>query len=238
MPLLTAAFEANRRAGAFWGLAVESGVSHQSLSRAQRMLTLAWMDNVLDLRLPASPSGPLRDVVIANGWVGDLSTGDVAPVGFYSGDEASASWLPSQVAAERWQNFVDLQRSPVPVGTYPDVTGVYDLTAVVTNSNGWGYEGSQFTSELTIRHSTDRPRFGGTFDSALWVDPIGASEEARPGGISGSIDTGGHFVMELIIEWNQHESFYVGTLADGRIEGTFGVGELSGTFVAERRPVP
>ena len=170
--------------------------------------------------MPASPSGLLRDLAESVGWLGDPATGDVSSWTTYAGDRAAATWLPSQEAAEQWQDFVDIQREPGPGGTYPDVSGVYDLTAVVTNSNGWGYEGWQFTSELTIDHSTDRPRFGGTFDSARWVDPDGQSEEGRSGGVSGSIDAGGHLIMELLIEGNQYASWYQGTLADGRIEGS------------------
>jgi hypothetical protein len=234
---LTAAFEANRRAGGLWALAEERGVPHHSLSLSQRLLTLLWMRTVLELRMPASPSGLLRDLAESAGWLGDPATGDVSSWTTYAGDRAAATWLPSQEAAEQWQDFVDIQREPGPGGTYPDVSGVYDLTAVVTNSNGWGYEGWQFTSELTIDHSTDRPRFGGTFDSARWVDPDGQSEEGRSGGVSGSIDAGGHLIMELLIEGNQYASWYQGTLADGRIEGAFRAGEVAGTFVAERRPM-
>ena len=232
---LTAAFESNRRAGAFWALAEESGVPHHSLSLTQRLLTLAWIGSVLDVRLAASRYDPPRDLAESDGWLGDPSTGDVSPWASYPGDRASASWLPSQVGAERWQDFVDLQRGPSPGGAYPDVSGVYDLTALTTDSHGWGMEGTLVTSVLTIRHSTNRPRFGGTFESVLWTYTDGSSVEGRPGGVSGSIDTGGRVVLQLLVEGNQYGSQHEGMLTGGRIEGNFQSGELSGTFVAERR---
>ena len=48
---LTAAFEANRGAGALWALAEEPAVRHHSLTPAQREVTINWMRTVLDLRL-------------------------------------------------------------------------------------------------------------------------------------------------------------------------------------------
>ena len=232
---VTEAFEAGREASALWGLGVENNVSHQSLSPAQRLLTLTWMDNVLDVRLAASPSGPLRDLSESAGWLGNPATGDVSSWIDYPGDKASASWLPSQAAAERWQSFVDQQRPPGSPGAYPDVSGVWDLTATVTHNN-WGILGWQFRAELTISHSTDQPHFGGTYGSASWGPPGGPSEPDSPGGISGTIGLGGQIVMELIDELNQGDKSFEGTLDNGRIEGTFqSSSETSGTFVAERR---
>ena len=234
---LKESFEANRRAGAFWALGEETGVPHHSLSLVERLLTLGWIGTVLDVRMPGNRFEPPRDLAETDGWLGDPSTGDVSPWASYPGDRASASWLPSQVGAERWQDFVDIQRAPGPGGGYSDVSGIYDLTAVITDSHGWGMEGTLLTSVLTIRHSTNRPRFGGTFESVLWTYTDGSSAEERPGGVSGSIDTGGRVVMQLLVEGNQYGSNYEGTLTDGRLEGTFQSGELFGTFAAERRPV-
>jgi hypothetical protein len=234
---LTAAFEANRRAGGLWALAEEKGVPHQSLSLSQRLLTLAWMRTVLEQRMPATLSGPPRDLAESAGWLGDPATGEVMFWLDYPGDRTVASWLPSQETAEWWQFLLEIGRAPRPGGPYPDVSGEYDLTGVITFSDGWGYEGTEITSVLTIRHFTDRPRFGGTFESVLWTYPDGQSEAGPSGSISGSIDTGGHVVMDLFIEGSEYPSRYEGTLADGRIEGTFWAGLLTGTFVAARQPL-
>jgi Carboxypeptidase regulatory-like domain len=234
---LTAAFEANRRAGGLWAMVRESGVPHHSLSLSQRLLTLAWMRTVLEQRMPSTLSGPPRDLAESAGWLGDPATGDVSFWFDYPGDRTAASWLPSQEAAEWWQFLADIEHAPQPGGPYTDVSGVYDLTGVVTFSDGWGYEGTQITSVLTIRHFTDRPRFGGTFESVLWTAPDGQSEAGPSGSVSGSIDTAEHVVMDLLIEGNEYASRYEGTLTDGRIEGTFWAGLLAGTFVAKRRPL-
>jgi hypothetical protein len=103
---LTTAFEANRRVGALWALANESGVPHHSLSLAQRQLTLVWIANVLDVRLPVYPPEPLRDLVETDGWLGNPIRGDVSSWADYSGERATASWFPTRAAAEWWRTFV------------------------------------------------------------------------------------------------------------------------------------
>jgi dienelactone hydrolase len=104
---LTAAFEANRGAGALWGMAMEPGVMHHSLSTFQRQVTVSWMTTVLDRRLPPHQwAGPLRDIAEKHGWLGDLATGVAAPWHTYDGDRASASWLPSEMTAREWEQLV------------------------------------------------------------------------------------------------------------------------------------
>jgi len=107
---VTAAFEGNRAAGALWGLGVEAAVRHDELAWAQHGLTFDWINTILDLRLPANRSDPLRDVAEASGWLGNRSTGQVAPWASYAGDRASATWLPSQAVAERWEGLIARRR--------------------------------------------------------------------------------------------------------------------------------
>lgn len=103
--MLSKAAMANRRGGAFWGLALEAGVPHHSLSLAQRDLTTAWIKGVLDLRLTATMPGSLRAIPEASGWLGDIATGYIAMSSAYSGNPAFASWLPSLETARLWKTF-------------------------------------------------------------------------------------------------------------------------------------
>jgi len=103
---LTKAFDSSRRAGALWGLAVEPQLPHHSLSPAERRVTVNWIRTILELRLPAGSSEPLREIDAASGWLGDRSTGKATPWATYRGDRESASWLPSQATAEDWESFV------------------------------------------------------------------------------------------------------------------------------------
>jgi hypothetical protein len=136
---LALAFEANRRAGALWALALERGVPHHSLTPGHRVLTTNWMSTILDLRLGAATSDPLRAIDESSGWLGDPATGEVAPWASFAGDRSSASWLPSQETAERWETFVGLPSFSVRVD--PDALIVHagwveSLTATVLDENG------------------------------------------------------------------------------------------------------
>ncbi|MEZ4458031.1 MAG: hypothetical protein R2882_16015 [Gemmatimonadales bacterium] len=101
----TAAFEANRRGGALWALAMEPAVIHHELSPVQRKAAIDWMQEILQLRLPATPSGRLRRIAEPSGWLGDRATGKAWRWGRYPGDRRLASWLPTRETAELWENL-------------------------------------------------------------------------------------------------------------------------------------
>ena len=107
---LTTAFEANRAAGALWALAVEAAVSHDELSVAQHLLTIDWINAIVELRLPTDRSDPLREMAEASGWLGNRATGQAAPWATYADDRALASWLPSQTMAEKWEGLMARRR--------------------------------------------------------------------------------------------------------------------------------
>lgn len=104
----TASFEANRRAGALWALAMERGVIHHSLSPVQREATVSWIRTILRLRVPEARSGRLRMIAEPSGWLGDRVTGEAWRWANYPGDRRGASWLPSRETAERWEDLVAL----------------------------------------------------------------------------------------------------------------------------------
>ncbi len=103
---ISAAYAANRAAGAPWALAMEMGVVHHSLSPIQRDLTVDWMNTILGLRLGNAPSDQLRAVTESSGWLGDPASTEVMAWSSYSGNPRSLSWLPSQGSAEKWRAFV------------------------------------------------------------------------------------------------------------------------------------
>jgi len=118
---LTTAFEGNRGAGALWALAMERGVPHHSLSALQRQVTISWISTILERRLPYEPGwDPLIGIAPASGWLGNRTTGKASSWATYSGNRASASWLPSQPTATEWEMLVAppavtlSQKSPIP----------------------------------------------------------------------------------------------------------------------------
>jgi len=101
---VVAVFEANRRAGALWALAVEPRVQHHSLTPAHRALTVGWLRAAAELRLANSADQPLRAVAEPSGWLGHPGVG-IANWGDYPRDRTLASWFPSQATAEAWWAF-------------------------------------------------------------------------------------------------------------------------------------
>lgn len=70
-------------------------------------LVIPWIEGLVRLRLSESGQESaepvkLRDIDLSQGWLGDLTTGAIAPYDKFEGDRAKASWLPDQRTAERW----------------------------------------------------------------------------------------------------------------------------------------
>lgn len=102
---VVAVFEANRRAGGLWAMAVEPGVPHHSLTPAHRSVTVNWLHAILELRLGTTTQDPLRNIPESSGWLGDPDFG-VAAWADFPGDRGTASWFPTRATAEEWREFV------------------------------------------------------------------------------------------------------------------------------------
>ncbi|HEX6064621.1 MAG TPA: hypothetical protein VFZ04_10405 [Longimicrobiales bacterium] len=99
---ITAAFEAGRAAGAPWAVSIDP-LHHNPIMDFDMLFD--WIDAVLAARLPSTPGGPLRAVTENIGWLGNRSSGAIAPYACYSSTRSSASWLPSQKTALNWQQM-------------------------------------------------------------------------------------------------------------------------------------
>ena len=101
---IKAAFQANRKDGALWGLAMEAGVPHHFLTPAQQQLTSNWMSTTLSSRVKPDGSG-LTSYPETQGWLGNHQTGEIATWSAYTGDKTAASWFASNAVAENWRGF-------------------------------------------------------------------------------------------------------------------------------------
>jgi Dienelactone hydrolase and related enzymes len=101
---IKAAFQANRKAGALWALAMEAGVPHQFFTSAQQELTSNWMYTTLNARALNDEWG-ITAYPETSGWLGDHATGEIAAWKDYPGDRNTASWFPSGAVAENWRAF-------------------------------------------------------------------------------------------------------------------------------------
>jgi dienelactone hydrolase len=104
---ITEVFQTNRRQGAVWCLAVEPNEGHGIGKTLD--LALAFFDAVVPLRLPANGShtASLRSVDQIPAWLGNLSSYEIASAASYSQPVNEAAWLPDEVMAQKWKDFVE-----------------------------------------------------------------------------------------------------------------------------------
>lgn len=103
---ITEVFQTNRRQGAVWCLAVEPNEGHGIGKTLD--LALAFLDAVVPMRLPAdgSRAASLRSVDQVPAWLGNLSSYEIASTASYSQPANEAAWLPDEVMAQKWKDFV------------------------------------------------------------------------------------------------------------------------------------
>ena len=121
---------------------------------------------------------------------------------------------------------------------YADLTGFYDLNAVITDSDPvWGpTDGAREVAVLKIEHSPNSSQFVGTFAEFQFIDPDGKSSAGQKGIVKGSTSLTGRVVIELLHEGRNCHWYGEGVLASGQIVGRFGDAcHMSGTFTAERK---
>lgn len=103
-PVITQ-FAQNRGGGALWALAIERTVGHTWTTNHN--LVFAWAAAVAVQRVPETitPGTPvaLQQLNATSGWLGDRTTGAIAGYPCFSGNPATASWLPNEQTARDWQ---------------------------------------------------------------------------------------------------------------------------------------
>ena len=126
---------------------------------------------------------------------------------------------------------------PAPAG-YPEIVGVYDLTASITSFDpAWGEDltGYRYIAVLTLHEELGPPWTRGTYADFHLVGPGGDSTDVAPGFVTGSLGLG-TVVLEVRNDHWSGLTLVVGTAASGFIDGSFGCcGHIGGTFTAERR---
>jgi hypothetical protein len=102
---IQATFSGNRSRGGLWALQVEPGARAAEATGEGNAANVEWIAQALALRLPATAGDPLIALPESSGWLGHQTTLEIAPWADYTGDRATASWLPSEDAAVFWKNL-------------------------------------------------------------------------------------------------------------------------------------
>ena len=99
---ITGVFEQGRAMGAPWSISIDA-LQHDPIMDFDMLFDYA--DAILTARLPLTSGGALRAVTETAGWLGNRSSGAIAPYACFSSNRSSASWLPSQKTALNWQQM-------------------------------------------------------------------------------------------------------------------------------------
>jgi pimeloyl-ACP methyl ester carboxylesterase len=124
-PANEAFFHAVRGKGGLIGVAIDPLSSHECGN--QRYLAIPWLDACLGARLPKSNGEPLRPMPTDSAWVAPILGGEASPAAKYSGAALKAAWLPNDVMAKAWMEYVKDTKvsdtSPPPSPTNVRVAG-------------------------------------------------------------------------------------------------------------------
>jgi hypothetical protein len=92
-----------RKEGALWAFALEADANHEAADT--RQLAIPYFESVFNARLMANDT-KLRPIDSAQGWLGNLTTHQIAPISQYVGNPLEAAWLPNEKTARIWQKYV------------------------------------------------------------------------------------------------------------------------------------
>ncbi len=93
-------FKKNIKTEPLWCLAKEADSEHEIGKTYD--LAIPWLSEVVKQRLPQKA---LKDIDNSHAWLGERTTGEIAPIGDYAKDRNNASWLPSENTARIWTEF-------------------------------------------------------------------------------------------------------------------------------------
>ena len=92
-----------RKEKALWAVAVEANTAHETADT--RLLAIPYFEAIMTARL-AKNSNELLPIDKTQGWLGDLTTHEIAPVDRFKKNPLQAAWLPNEETALKWQEYV------------------------------------------------------------------------------------------------------------------------------------
>lgn len=118
-------------------------------------------------------------------------------------------------------------------GDYPEVGGVYDLTATYLRGDDWGPPaGTRNAAVVTIEHLASGSTFAGTFSNFRAILPDGRSFDGGGGSVRGSVDHEGRVDLEFSFGQNKAiDLIATGMLSSNQITGNL-LGPWSDAFAS------
>jgi len=124
-PANEAFFGELRSKGGLIGVAIDPLTGHECGN--QRYLAIPWLDACLTARLPKVSGQPLQAMVANGAWLAMPTGTEARPGAEFDGDASKASWLPNEVVARAWIEYVKdtavTDRTPPPAPTNVRIAG-------------------------------------------------------------------------------------------------------------------
>lgn len=118
-------FNEVRGNGGLVGVAIDPLTSHECGN--QRYLAIPWLDACLTARLSKTDSSRLQEMPASSVWLGSVMATEAFPAAKYDGDPLKAGWLPNEVIARAWMQYVKdtavTDTTPPPAPTNLQVKG-------------------------------------------------------------------------------------------------------------------
>src|SRR5690606_9983061 len=103
-PANEAFFGELRSQGGLIGVAIDPLTAHECGN--QRYLAIPWLDACFSARLPKSGGHSLEKMPTDRGWLAQVTGTEVIPAESFTGDPLKATWLPNEVIARAWGQYV------------------------------------------------------------------------------------------------------------------------------------
>jgi hypothetical protein len=97
-------FHAVRAKGGLISVAVDPLTSHECGN--QRYMAIAWLDACLSARLPKMAGETLKPMPTDGAWLAPITGFEAVPASKYTDDPLKAAWLPNEVVARKWMEYV------------------------------------------------------------------------------------------------------------------------------------
>jgi pimeloyl-ACP methyl ester carboxylesterase len=103
-PANEAFFSEVRSKGGLISVAVDPLTAHECGN--QRYFAIPWLDACLTARLPNVGTDPLKEIPTDNAWLAAITGTEAVPASSFAGDPLKAAWLPSELIARAWMQYV------------------------------------------------------------------------------------------------------------------------------------
>ncbi len=181
-----------RSKAAPWMFLISKGGNHTDSTEDFTKVLLSWLGAIIETRLPSDTKNStphFAELTESSGWLGDLRSGDIAPIASFKGTKADANWFPNEEAAKAWNSHAMAPTYTIPPQPLKEPTGliasfeVYDKSNTdTTTGKGWHInanfkEADQLSNNLKFFVMGPVPKI---IEGCDWIRTMNGGKFTRP----------------------------------------------------------